>query len=397
MMEDAQSSSWADLQPELLGLVLNRLPSLDDRVRLRAACRPWRSNARLQPLPPPLPWLSLLDGTFLTIPDGKIIRMPVPDGACCCGSIDNWLFFMQSDGGCSLVNPFTEASLGLPKLATAWRRDLFNASSEYHPCFYKLAVPSPLDLDSSLDSLVAVLISDDGNSGTTVCICQPPIATDLYTGRHRGPFHQLFDIAFFDGKLHGVDFGCKLLTFEISYDPDDKPKISSVECIINSRERSSLPPPLSNKKGYTLRGYLVECCGRLLMVQRLIEGSGLRPGGRDSFEHHRTAGFVVFEADLSTKPGRWIRINKLGGQALFVGKHCSKSFPAGECTGIQEDCIYFMCDYALPECAANPFRDSGVCNMRNGMIMPLLSDSAATPMYRAGQWRPTWIFPADSM
>ncbi|KAL6606634.1 hypothetical protein ACP70R_042287 [Stipagrostis hirtigluma subsp. patula] len=319
--------------------------------------------------------------------------MPVPDGACCYGSIDNWLFLMQSDGGCSLVNPFTKASVELPKLATAWRCDRMNANSRRRPSFYKLAVPS--HLDSSPDSLVAVLISDDGN-GSTVFICQTPIATNMCTGRYLGALRSLFDVAFFDGKLHGVEFGEKLLTFEISYDPDSKPKISSIECIINSRERFELPPHLSNEKVYIMRGYLVECCGRLLMVRRLIEGSYYRPGVHDIFENHRTAGFEVFEADLSTKPGRWICINKLGGQALFVGKHCSKSFPAGECTGIQEDCIYFMCDYALPELPANPLRDSGVYNMRNRTIMPLLSNTAAMPQ-NGGQWRPTWIFPADSM
>jgi len=102
----AQPLSWPDLPPELLGLVLKRLPNLADRVRLRAVCHPWRSNALLQPLPPPLPWLALLDGTFLSIPDGEIIEMPVPDDACCYGSVDNWLFLVDSDGQCSLMNPF---------------------------------------------------------------------------------------------------------------------------------------------------------------------------------------------------------------------------------------------------------------------------------------------------
>ncbi|XP_025813362.1 uncharacterized protein LOC112890725 [Panicum hallii] len=82
MMVTAQPLSWSDLPPELLGLVLKRLPSLADRVRLRAVCHPW---------------LALLDGTFLSIPDGEIIEMPVPDDACCCGSVDNWLFLVHSD------------------------------------------------------------------------------------------------------------------------------------------------------------------------------------------------------------------------------------------------------------------------------------------------------------
>jgi hypothetical protein len=44
--------SWSDLPLELLGLVLKCLPSLADRVRLRAVCHPWRSNAQQQSLPP---------------------------------------------------------------------------------------------------------------------------------------------------------------------------------------------------------------------------------------------------------------------------------------------------------------------------------------------------------
>ena len=69
------SSPWPDLQPELLGLVLKRLPSFADRVQLRAVCRTWRCNARLELLPPPLPWVALFDGTFLSIPSGEIHRV----------------------------------------------------------------------------------------------------------------------------------------------------------------------------------------------------------------------------------------------------------------------------------------------------------------------------------
>jgi hypothetical protein len=64
MMMGTRSSPWPDLQPELLGLVLKRLPSLADRVRLRAVCRTWRCNARLEPLPPLLPWVALFDRTL---------------------------------------------------------------------------------------------------------------------------------------------------------------------------------------------------------------------------------------------------------------------------------------------------------------------------------------------
>ncbi|KAK1618630.1 hypothetical protein QYE76_024147 [Lolium multiflorum] len=40
---DTDTTPWSELPPELLGLVLSRLPSQADRVRLRALFRPWRS------------------------------------------------------------------------------------------------------------------------------------------------------------------------------------------------------------------------------------------------------------------------------------------------------------------------------------------------------------------
>ncbi|CAL5045819.1 unnamed protein product [Urochloa decumbens] len=384
--EARRSSSWADLPPELLGLVLLRLLSLLDRVRLRAVCRAWRSNARLQALPSPLPWLALLDGTFLSIPDGKIIRMPaVPGDAFCCGSTDSWLFFVRSDGGCSMVNPFSKATLDLPKLSIKW----FDAASPgFGSKFRKLVVPSPLE--SSPGSLVVAVSLD--NYGTSIGMCRPSIATDFSVRKLVRVNNLLSDIAFFNGKLYGIghDPLSKLSTFEIGL--DNKPKISVVNRITETpRLRLSFPHDImskSNVTGYVVKEYLVECSGRLLKVKRKVESHD-----DNDAEGIRTWAFEVFEADLSTKPGQWRCVSDLGGQALFVGKHCSKSVPAGECTGIQEDSIYFMCDYHRG--AVDPLHDSGVYNMRTGVITPLLSDTAAVPQHRGGQWRPTWIFPAD--
>ncbi|CAL5045821.1 unnamed protein product [Urochloa decumbens] len=258
--EARRSSSWADLQPELLGLVLLRLPSLLDRVRLRAVCRPWRSSARLQPLPSPLPWLALLDGTFLSIPDGKIIRMPaVPDDAFCCGSTDSWLFFVRGDGGCSMVNPFSKARLDLPKVSIKW----FDANPGFGSSFHKLVVPSPLE--SSPDS-VAVLL------GGSVCMRRPSIGELLQ-------YRFIFDIAFFNGKLYGSDDGDRLSAFDINYGLDSKPKISAVKCITKPPSLWAMQPRLIMSSGktssYRSEEYLVECRGKLLKVMRMIESSDL--------------------------------------------------------------------------------------------------------------------------
>ncbi|WVZ82495.1 hypothetical protein U9M48_029752 [Paspalum notatum var. saurae] len=374
VMAAAESSSWSDLPPELLGLVLKRLPSLADRVRLRAVCQPWRCNARLPSPSPPLPYLTLLDGTFLSIPDGGIIRMDVPDDARCYCSIGSWLFLMRIDRECSLMNPFSKAKIDLPKLPTVWHQGYIYLHSSINPLFYKVVVPSPLD--SSPESLVIVMILDSVN--WTVCICQPPFATDfdLFRGRIIGQSWFLYDVAFLNGKLYGLVSADRLVIFEIGYDLVNKPKITSSECVINSWDfEPGLPQHLSREEEYLMKHYLVECCGRLLKVERCI-----------LFEHFRTVGFNVFEADLSTNPGQWIQVNKLGGQALFVGKHGSKCFAAEEYNGILEDCIYFMYDYPEPDCdASDPLYDSGVYNIRNGMITPLLSETAAVPQHHGGQ------------
>jgi len=353
-------------------------------------CRPWRSNAQLDPLPPLLPWLTLLDGTFLSIPDGKIIRMPIPDKAFCSGSVDNWMFFMHSDGGCSLMNPFSKATVNISKLVITW----FNSNSRYYNShFFKLVAPSPLE--SSPGSLVALILE----GGRRIRICQPPIAVDLelhpcFSWPHGQPQLSLLDdITFFNGKLYGLSRNV-LSIFEINYGLNGKPKISSVRCITSYPTFKLIPPqPLPDT--CLLLSYLVECCGRLLLVRRMI---GCNPEIKPCpLESDRTAGFQVYEADLSTKPGQWICVRELGSQALFVGMHCSKSFPAGECTGVEENCIYFMRDYFPANLAADPLSDSGVYNMKSGNIKPLLSETAAVPQHHGGQWCPTWIFPADAM
>lgn len=207
-METAQSRPWSDLQPELLGLVLKRLPSLADRVRLRAVCYPWRSNSMLQTLPLPFPWLTLPNGTFLSIPGGEVHRLPVPDGSSCQGAIDNWLFIMSSDDTCTLMNPFSKTTLELPNLVTVWRRKVLH-ESDPKQLLYKLVAPSALDL--SLGSPVAALIID--SNVRTLCISQPPIVTYSFRG-YRQPLQHLWDVAFFDGKLYVVSVFGKLSILE---------------------------------------------------------------------------------------------------------------------------------------------------------------------------------------
>ncbi|XBI07105.1 hypothetical protein VPH35_135051 [Triticum aestivum] len=343
MREAAQYGPWSDLPPELLGLVFKCLPSLADR----------RCNSLLQPLPLPFPWITLPDRTFLRIPGGEVHRMHVPDGASCGGSI---LFLMSSDDACRLMNPFSKTTLELPNLVT-------------------LAAQSPLHL--SPDSLVAALIMDGGNT-VTLCISQPSAATYQLLGNWQ-PLHHPFDVAFVDGKLYVVCVSDKLFIVEFCKNLGSN---QNIKCVIESL--GDWGEPECNPIGVlcTKRSFLVECGGRLLMVHRFIHLLGPGPPTGDSiYEKTLTAGFVISE---------------LGGHALFVGEHGSMSLPARECSGCQEDCIYFIFDYHPLSISPNPFSDCGVYNMRNGRITSLMSQTAAHA-HRAGKWCPTWVFHAGAL
>ncbi|KAJ1258190.1 hypothetical protein BS78_10G056000 [Paspalum vaginatum] len=390
-------SSWSDFQPELLNLVLRRLPSLADRVRLRAVCRPWRDHSRLegaQPLPPPLPWLTLLDGTFLSFPDAQVHRLPLPgDARRCHGSVGNWLFLEHTGGRCSLINPFSKAAVPvrLPSVYNMWRR---------HEKTDAAAYPKALLGYLKLPPMMA--------SSSTFRVPKP--------SDHKGKKPFLLDVAFFDGKLYALSHRKLFVVLENiddstanCYKSGGSPEtlvIPPMKCIVDSDSidddpRTSACLSSFANQGYECRcwGYLVESSGRLLYVSRLLGVLSSVPE-ESKLEHARTLSFDLFEfeveADLTTNNtarGQWKRVSSVGGQALFVGKH-SKSLPASEC-GAQEDCVYFMRDYDRGGLDADPFHDCGVFNMQNGMIKPLLPQTAMAVWPQGEAGRPAWFFPAD--
>ncbi|XP_034583837.2 uncharacterized protein [Setaria viridis] len=341
-----RSAPWADLQPELLGLVLRRLPSLADRVRLRAVCHWWRRVARLEEplLPPPLPWVALHDATFVSLPAGEIHRMPPPVVADCdhhChGSVGNWLFLQHKiDGICSLVNPFSKDVVQLPRIDSfaRVRRRVMTA-------LFKLVLPSSGHL--SPDSLFAVLFSSDGDS--TISVGQAATTTTSFWV----PRESITDVAFFDGKLYAISRSNKLFVLDIDSSDEGQPRIQSMKRIAGCISNESQSFPKSKSYNYTCWRYLAESGGRLLQIRRLTRVPSTVRGCERS-RRPCTVSFDVFEADLTNPCGQWRPDNTLGGQALFVGTH-SKSLLASEC-GAQEDCIYFLSDYDWGYYDKDPF------------------------------------------
>uniref|UniRef100_A0A0E0MHC7 KIB1-4 beta-propeller domain-containing protein n=1 Tax=Oryza punctata TaxID=4537 RepID=A0A0E0MHC7_ORYPU len=133
------------------------------------------------------------------------------------------------------------------------------------------------------------------------------------------------DMAFHGGRLYALTQAEDLLAFDVGYaDQDggeDEPVVTGVERVV----RSSVDA-LDEE---TRMHYLVTSLGgALLMVRREMPDAG------------STDGFEVFEADLAAS--RWVEVDRLdaGGEALFVGRLCSRAVRAPD----DADQIFFLDD-----------------------------------------------------
>ncbi|KAF0888942.1 hypothetical protein E2562_020160 [Oryza meyeriana var. granulata] len=320
----AAESSWSELPADLIAQVLLRLPSLADRVRLRAVCRPWRDGPR--GLPPPLPWLALRDGGLVDLHGTSIRSAPVlREGVCSFLAVDNLSFLVHTDGGCSLVNPLSgSAGTPLPQLANAVLQAM-KVSKFYTPestkvPYAKVIMSSPLD--SSPDPLIAALILD--KHYVVISACKRPGAIGIGYDYNM----PLADIVFLHGRLYTLTMKEGLYVYGPNIGCLSEPmNVSSGfhQCIIDDPKEQELNYFLPGLLYVVLR-YLAECDGRLFLVRRWMS---VPPHARLGDED-RTCWFEVFEADLTITPCRWTKVHHLGGHAIFLGSECTKFVRASQ-------------------------------------------------------------------
>uniref|UniRef100_R7W900 Uncharacterized protein n=1 Tax=Aegilops tauschii TaxID=37682 RepID=R7W900_AEGTA len=423
---------WSELPADLLALVLSRLPSQTDRVRLRAVCRAWRSAARLRPLSPPLPWLFVRGDTFLTLSEGAPHRMPldlneihlrVPAGS--------MFFLVRRDGRCSLMNPSSGEMTPLQPQVNSNRLKIDLSCRSYN-WISKVVVS---------DRIVAVTVPYSGmvtifprtattSSGAGLCWVPPAASTDVVDT----------DIALFQGELYVVLTKKHHISGSESELPElhrleideQQNRVRSVQCI-RGRPRNGVDDPgLREHESWRSVSNLVECGNRLLMVERERSDPGLREheswrsvsnlvecGNRLLMVERYTVveKFVVWDdvsrgsgsiairtqikvwegVDLTGSHGHWSKADTLMGHALFVSRGCSESLPAAQC-GARQDCIYFVTTEhpRLRSRRKMELHDDVlrcvVYNVRDRRMEPL-ETMAAT----ASPWeQPTWFFPADA-
>jgi hypothetical protein len=389
-----KAAPWPDLLPELLGLVLLRMPTHADQIRLCAVCRRWRSSARLQPLPPPLPWLALRDDRFLLPPDGAVLRMPLPAPA---GDISyrvstgRMLFLVHRDGSCCLMNPFSRETTPQQIDPDALDLDLCTYSSDQ---VRKVVVS---------DRIVALLTSGKmNNKNVNIFARGSPRSCSSSTMEWAPPTGcYAADIAIFQGKLYVLtakhDQGRQPPELHVlDIGGNEQTSIRSNQCIRSTaREPCSTASASASASYRHCFLYLVACRDRLVMVNRMVD---LDPV---DFEPTGIRIEILEAADLSSgSGGRWSKVDTLMGHALFVSPGCSESLLAyggGGGNGAREDCVYFTTEriFSLdrerkPE---DDFIDCIVYNMRDRTLEPLPLETE-TALSSIGPWHPTWVFPA---
>jgi hypothetical protein len=403
----AHPSAWPDLPPELLGTVLGRLPSLADRVRLRAVCRPWRSSAAgLPPSHLHLPWLAFQDGTLLDVANNAAYRVQIPDDAVCYGAGENTFFLAHDDGRCSLVDAFSgAAATPLPELAALLRARNVKPREVLQP-IAKVVVSTSAELEEDC-RLVAVIIR---NSKVLISTCRPAGETNACLALDYCEFC-IADIKFFRGRIYSLSFDETLHAVDLNKGrldelPESPRRVEVIRGAPIDNMMTQEPHLLKDPWpfGHVVAGlYLVLSKGKLLMVRRWTRKRLLTSPGEyslaqfrdaDGYDAKRTRRYEVFEMHRSLY-GRWNKVQRLDGRALFVSPPCSKSAPpAGH--GAREDCIYFVHQMG-PWKPEDPLGDSGVYNMRDGTITrPLLPEPAAVSASLPWSYRfPAWVFPVD--
>ncbi|KAL5723471.1 hypothetical protein ACHQM5_006869 [Ranunculus cassubicifolius] len=166
--------------------------------------------------------------------------------------------------------------------------------------------------------------------------------------------------------LYGLTQSNQLMTFEF-IDPTIPPVCNLLDVLPMDRPHNACIP-----------SYLVESNGELLMVYRCLYSSiKVNNHNHTKFYKFVTTKFVVFRLDQSSGPLKWIEVESLGDEMLFLGKNTSLSVSAKGLPGFKGNCIYFTEDvwnyFWAGWSYRHQFTDNGIFYLEDGRIETFFS------------------------
>ncbi|KAM0871737.1 hypothetical protein ACQ4PT_039191 [Festuca glaucescens] len=316
--ESSLAAQWSDLPDDLLGLVRYMVPSLRDRVRIAAVCKPWRGAASRLPAPPAVPLLLLAPRT-----DGKTKHL--------CGPDESWVLRVpdkvvemcfagsHSDGWIAAFHNFRLLMVNLFSGSEVVAPTLMPNSLYQNPITKIIFSQAPTSNKRMLATIT--------NNHHDVALCNLGRRSAGWTTQ--GWNKKIFtDIAFCGGDLYGLMHRTQeVIKFTIGV---GAPVITSAHLLpIQTRDGPSLLTYDST--------YILELHGKLLMAVM----TRWLPDRADDF----IKVFMLVDTDIGEPyEHRWEEVSDFGDYALFLGPMSSMAVhvPAGaEHRGLERNRIYY--------------------------------------------------------
>ncbi|KAK6927709.1 Domain unknown function DUF295 [Dillenia turbinata] len=360
-------ADWSQLPEDLLKLVIEKLHSVEDYIRIGAVCCSWNSvtsrrDYSLSSLQAKqVPWLMLAEKKnssirlFYNPSNNNIYKVDLPESCDrrCWGTAYGFMVTFGTDFEINLLHPFSRVLIPLPpqrSFAIQYKHRHYH--TKMRPRFFieKIILSeSPM----SPACHVVVIYSEYKQLAFTRITDQVWHSFEFSIG----PFE---DIAYCNGKCFAIKHRGSLLVCEFS--PHRAKAI----------EFAAAPPWIYGKK------HLVDVGGKLYLVSRIYELAGPVNSG-----YHRTLGFDFCKLDMQSR--KWEEVLNLGDWTIFLGHNYSFACRASEHPGCKPNCIYFTDDYVCLH-PGNRGRDMGIYNCGTGMIDPYPVDYELFPDFCPLLW-----------
>ncbi|XP_077247247.1 putative F-box protein At5g55150 [Tasmannia lanceolata] len=368
---------WSELPNELLAMVLDCLPLFIDCIRFGAVCSSWydvtKENSHWLDFQGQFPLMMVPDKErtetrgFYSITKNKLYNIQLPEfhGKWCCGSSMGWVVTVDENANVHLLHPFTSTQIQLPSLDKF--PDNQNHTRDDKPRDYRYLVKTVLSANpiSTPDYIVAAIV----DNGRKLAFYKP--GDEKWTTINNEWAHTVsqwvhyYDVIYYKYKFYAITNRNTVVTLDFA--SNDFPKLTMITHPVNECAEMR---------------YLVESSGRLLKVLRYQDWNPYYDDEVEPESAYETTGFEVFELEQET--GKWIKIESLGDQMLFLGYNSSLSLSALDFPQCKGNCIYFTDDF---ENLCNWGYDNGVFNLEDESLKSFY------PCSSTWTTKPIWVPP----
>ncbi|XP_009592635.1 F-box protein At2g26160-like [Nicotiana tomentosiformis] len=333
MDSELRSRDWAGLPDLVLNLIFQNLSSISDYFCFGAVCKPWFSflsnnydalqqrvnSSSIEELPLLMFCTDreqyTINTSLYSAAKSKIIcdiKLPLSHTWRCFGSSHGWLAFQQSDFLIQLFNPFSRETIYLPRLNFFLRKIIITKNPSTNPYNFDVAT---------------IIVTSNGYH-PKLAFLKPGGYTWVFTSRYIEG--SVCDMIYYNEKYYVVN---------------DKGKILSIDKTSLELKRIIEQPSIV-KSSPRIKFYLVKTrTNELLRVQIFFR--------RDD----QTSSVKIFKlvAIPETQKSRFVNLDNLGDEALFLSNYSSMSVLASNVLGCEANFVYYLDNNARLELPGNQY------------------------------------------